>query len=71
MSGEKKLIDPLKGHVYTGTDEGMVEVFDPKTGMRGIFDETGVWVSGEITYSNRQLVGWVGRAVRDRRPATP
>lgn len=69
MSGEKKLVDPLKGHVYTGTADGQVEVHDPKTGERGIFDETGQWVSGEITYANRQLVGWVGRAVRDRKPA--
>lgn len=64
---EKKLVDPLKGHVYTGTDEGLVEVLDPETGQRGIFEESGKWVSGELTYANRQLTGWVGRAVRDRR----
>lgn len=70
MAGEKKLVDPLKGHVYTGTDDGYVEVHDPETGQTGTFDETGQWISGELTYANRQLLGWVGRAVRDRREAT-
>lgn len=67
MPAEKKLVDPLTGHVYTGTDDGNVEVLDPATHARGVFDESGRWLSGELTYANRQLIGWVGRAVRDRR----
>lgn len=57
----KKLTDPINKQVYTVTDNGLVEVFDPATGEKGLFESDGRWVSGEIRYANRQLLGWVGR----------
>jgi hypothetical protein len=62
---EKKLIDPINGYVYIARDDGRVDVTDPATGKTGIFDDLGIWHSGELTYANRQLLGWIGRlAVR-------
>lgn len=61
MTEEKKLIDPLTRQVYTATEDGLVEVFDPATGKRGIFTENAEWCSGELRYVNRQLAGWIGR----------
>lgn len=58
----KELTDPLNGQVYTTTDDGLVEVYDPSTGECGVFDENGEWQSGELKYANRQLLGWMGRA---------
>lgn len=61
----KKLVDPINGYVYTARDDGRVDVVDPATGKTGIFDDLGIWHSGELTYANRQLLGWIGRlAVR-------
>lgn len=65
MAESKKLVDPLTKQVYTATEDGLVEVYDPATGKRGLFTETGEWKSGELRYANRQLAGWMGRlAVR-------
>lgn len=64
---DKKLVDPLSKYVYQGTEDGYVEVIDPATGASGVFDETGTHRSGDLTYANRQLIGWVARAVWDRR----
>lgn len=65
MAEEKKLVDPLTKYVYTMTDDGLVEVFDPATRKRGIFTEQAEWRSGDLRYANRQLIGWIGRlAVR-------
>jgi len=55
---------PVTGHVYATTADGLVEVTDPATGRRGLFDENAVWQSGELTYADRHLAGWVGRLSR-------
>lgn len=61
----KKLIDPINGTIYTARPDGLVDVVDPSTGKAGVFDDKGIWHSGELTYANRQLLGWIGRlAVR-------
>ncbi|SNR90951.1 hypothetical protein SAMN06265360_13112 [Haloechinothrix alba] len=62
MAAAKELTDPLTGQVYAMTEDGFVEVYDPSTGQRGIFNEKGEWQSGELKYANRQLLGWMGRA---------
>lgn len=64
MATHKKLVDPITRYVYTGTEDGFVEVHDPTSGKRGMFEESGRCRSGELTYANRQLIGWVARAVR-------
>jgi hypothetical protein len=60
----KRLVDPLNKQVYTTTEDGLVELFDPETGKRGIFTENAEWVSGDLRYANRQLAGWIGRLSR-------
>lgn len=57
----KKLVDPINGCVYTAREDGLVDVVDPSTGQSGVFDEFGQWHSGDLTYANRQLLGWIGR----------
>ena len=65
MAEEKKLVDPINGYVYTARADGRVDVVDPATGQSGIFDDLGQWHEGDLTYANRQLLGWIGRlAVR-------
>jgi hypothetical protein len=64
MATSKRLVDPITGYIYTGTESGLVEVQDPKSDGCGLFEESGRAVSGELTYANRQLIGWVARAVR-------
>lgn len=64
MAEAKKLIDPINQQVYTATEDGLVEVFDPATGKRGIFNENAEWISGDLRYINRQLAGWIGRLSR-------
>jgi hypothetical protein len=61
MPEHKQLVDPLTNYVYSTTGDGLVEVRDPATGAQGIFDDTGAWHSGDISYANRQLLGWIGR----------
>ncbi|GAQ59692.1 hypothetical protein [Streptomyces scabiei] len=65
----KQVIHPLTGHVYRLTDDGLVEVSDPKTGARGVFDFQARWQSGELRHADLQMAGWVGRLARRR--ATP
>ena len=65
MAEPKRLVDPINGYVYTARDDGRVDVVDPATGKSGVFDDLGIWHEGELTYANRQLLGWIGRlAVR-------
>ena len=65
MTEPKKLVDPINGYVYIAREDGRVDVTDPATGKSGIFDDLGIWHEGELTYANRQLLGWIGRlAVR-------
>ena len=61
MPEHKQLVDRLTGYVYSTAPDGRVEVRDPETGVFGVFDDTGAWYSGDITYANRQLLGWIGR----------
>ncbi len=67
----KSMKHPLTGFVYSLTDDGLVEVSDPASDRRGVFDSTGRWFSGEIREADPQILGWVGRlpggrAVHDR-----
>lgn len=65
MAEPKKLVDPINGNIYTARPDGLVDVLEPSTGKTGVFDDKGVHHSGELTYANRQLLGWIGRlAVR-------
>ena len=65
MAEQKKLVDPINGYIYIAREDGRVDVTDPATGKSGIFDDLGIWHSGDLTYANRQLLGWIGRlAVR-------
>lgn len=60
------VVHPLTKQLYTLTDDGLVEIFDPATGRRGQFDADGRWQSGEIRHADLQLAGWVGRRGRSR-----
>ncbi|MFC4469452.1 transposase [Streptomyces xiangluensis] len=62
----KQVIHPLTGHVYRLTEDGLVEVTDPKSGARGIFDFQARWQSGELRHADLQMAGWVGRLARRR-----
>jgi hypothetical protein len=61
MAQRNQLVDPRTKQVYTIVEDGLVEVFDPESGLRGRFADTGEWKSGELRYANRQLLGWMGR----------
>ncbi|WP_239381189.1 hypothetical protein [Frankia sp. CIT1] len=65
------LTHPITKQVYTLTDTGLVEVHDPTTGQRGLFDSEGRWQSGEIRHADLQITGWVGRRARPRDGKTP
>ncbi|MBE4733373.1 MULTISPECIES: hypothetical protein [Streptomyces] len=67
----KQVIHPLTGHVYRLTEDGLVEVTDPKTGARGVFDFQARWQSGELRHADLQMAGWVGRLARRRGAAQP
>jgi hypothetical protein len=64
----KTVTHPLTGQVYTLTEDGLVEVYDPTTGQRGLFDARANWQSGEIRYADLQVAGWVGRLAHRARP---
>ncbi|WP_053755024.1 hypothetical protein [Streptomyces sp. MMG1533] len=66
----KQVIHPLTGQVYRLTEDGLVEVTDPRTGAQGIFDFQARWQSGELRHADLQMAGWVGRLAR-RRGARP
>jgi hypothetical protein len=67
----KEFVHPVSKHVYTLTDDGLVEVRDPETGRRGLFDEQARWISGELRYADVQATGWVGRLARIRPRTRP
>jgi hypothetical protein len=69
VSAAKEVVHPLTKQVYRLTPEGLVEVYDPATGRRGLFDEHGRWQSGELRHADMQVAGWVGRLARRGRPA--
>ncbi len=62
---------PISKQVYTLTDNGLVEVYDPTTGQRGLFDSDARWQSGEIRHADLQVAGWVGRRARRSDRNTP
>ncbi|MFI8073394.1 transposase [Streptomyces sp. NPDC086033] len=66
----KQVTHPLTGQVYRLTEDGLVEVTDPRTGASGIFDFQARWQSGELRHADLQMAGWVGRLAQ-RRGATP
>lgn len=70
MSGKKEVVHPLTKQVYRLTEEGLVEVYDPATEERGLFDHHGEWQSGTIRHADIQIAGWVGRLAQ-RRPLPP
>jgi hypothetical protein len=67
----KQVTHPLTGHVYRLTEDGLVEVTDPRTGARGIFDFQAHWQSGELRHADLQMTGWVGRLARRRSARQP
>ncbi|WP_055716137.1 hypothetical protein [Streptomyces torulosus] len=67
----KQVIHPLTGHVYRLTEDGLVEVTDPRTGARGVFDFQARWQSGELRHADLQMAGWVGRLARRRGAPRP
>jgi len=63
----KQFVHPVTKQIYQLTEDGLVEVHDPATGQRGIFDEHARWISGELRYADVQATGWVGRLAKLRR----
>ena len=53
-----RLEHPFSGAIYTGLEDGRVEVV--KGAVRGIFDFRGAWVSGELRTADPELCRWVG-----------
>ena len=54
---EESIRHALTGFVYTRRDDGTVQVHDPATDRDGVFDATGAWVSGELTYVDHHMLG--------------
>jgi hypothetical protein len=53
-----RLEHPFSGAIYSGLDDGRVEV--SKDGRTGIFDMYGNWVSGQLRTADPELIRWVG-----------
>lgn len=70
MRESKEVVHPLTRQVYRLTEDGLVEVYDPTTGERGLFDHHGTWQSGQLRHADIQVAGWVGRLAQ-RRPPVP
>ena len=70
MAGKRVLVDPRTKYEYTLDGDGFVVVEDPATGKRGRFAQDARFVDGDLTYCNRQLLGWVARQhlVAKKRP---
>lgn len=66
--GGKSVVHPLTRQVYSLTAEGLVEVFDPQTGQKGLFDAGGNWQSGDVRHADLQIAGWVGRVAKHTAP---
>lgn len=58
---------PISGYLYSLNDSGLVEVVDPATDRRGVFDDKGTWFEGELRDVDFQILGWVGRHPEARR----
>ena len=48
---------PLSGALYDLTDDGAIEV--TKNGKRGLFDDQGIWLEGEIRQADAHLCLWI------------
>ena len=55
-----KIRHAFTGHTYERLDDDRVEVVDPVTGLRGIFDSQARWLSGDLKYADFHLCGAVG-----------
>ena len=55
-----KIRHAFSGYTYERIDLDRVEVVDPATGRRGMFDRTARWLSGDLTYADLHLCGYVG-----------
>ncbi len=53
-----RLEHPFSGAIYTGLEDGHVEV--AMGDVRGIFDFQGTWVEGELRTADPELCRWVG-----------
>lgn len=53
-----RLEHPFSGAIYTGLENGRVEV--AKGDLRGIFDFQGTWVEGDLRTADPELCRWVG-----------
>lgn len=55
-----KIRHAFSGYTYERIDLDRVEVVDPATGRRGLFDRSARWLSGDLTYADFHLCGYVG-----------
>ena len=55
-----KVRHPLFNQLFEQMPDGQVRVEDLDTGQVGFFDRFGKAISGELTYADPQLLGWVG-----------
>jgi hypothetical protein len=55
-----KVRHPLYNQLFEQMPDGQVRVEDLDTGQVGFFDRFGKAISGELTYADPQLLGWVG-----------
>jgi hypothetical protein len=64
-----KVRHPLVNQLFEQMPDGQVRVEDLDTGQVGFFDRFGKAISGELTYADPQLLGWVGgRPLPDPEP---
>lgn len=66
MSGLKH---PLSGAVYDLTEDGNVEVTTRDS--TGVFDNNGVWISGDLRSCDPQMCNWVASGVYKLAPRRP
>ncbi len=48
---------PLSGALYDLTADGAIEV--TKNGERGLFDDRGIWLEGELRQADPHLCLWI------------
>jgi hypothetical protein len=62
-----KIRHAFTGFTYERIDLDRVEVVDPASGRRGLFDRQARWLSGDLTSADFHLCGYVG----GRQPQDP
>lgn len=55
----KSFVHPATKQVYTLQPDGTIEVKDP-SGISGIFQRDGSWVSGELRFAELVMLEFVG-----------